>query len=95
MMALALLPESAEIRPLWGPGETPEAQGVEGQLLQKELGRVWLHWADRTLTANGAQEAGDDRGYQPIALPTVATIQVRYGTPEPLKPRRYVLDDDQ
>lgn len=97
-MAFALLDaptQSAEIRPLWGPGEAPDAQGIEGQLLQETLGRVWLHWTDRTLTANGADEADNGRGYRHITLPTVATLRVHYTTPEPLKPRRFTLDDDQ
>lgn len=92
---LAIPPAQAESRPLWGLEEAPYAQGVEGRHLHDAMTQVWRHWTDRTDSTNGGHEPVDDTSYNHVRLPTVATLRVRYSAPQPLRPRRFTLDDDQ
>ena len=92
-------PSTVEARSLWGCEKSSLAQGEAGTLLDQQIADVWRQWSKRAEPVNGHE--ADDRGfdededftYQPIKLPTVGTILVRYTKAEPLKPRHFSLDE--
>ncbi|MCH7724876.1 MAG: hypothetical protein IH991_00130 [Planctomycetes bacterium] len=73
-----------------------DPQGREGQSLVQEAEKAFLHWenrAERLLSIeNGAEE--DAFSYEHVPLTKVGTIRVRYKTAQPLKPRRFTVEDD-
>ena len=74
----------------------PDLQGREGQSLIQVAEKAFLHWenrAERLLSVqDGAEE--DAFSYEHVPLTKVGTIRVRYKTAQPLKPRRFTMEDD-
>ena len=68
--------------------------------LDRKLDDAWHQWSkpesdDVANEDSPAEEDDDDEEYtyQPIKLPIVGTIRVRFTIAEPLKPRHFSLDE--
>lgn len=93
-------PSTVEVRSLWGREKSPLAQGESGMLLELQMADVWRQWSKQAEPVNGHDaddfefDEDEDFSYQPIKLPTVGTVLVRYSIGEPLRPRPFVFDDE-
>jgi len=92
-------PSTVETRPLWGREKSPLASGEAGMLLDQQRAQAWQQWSKRAEPVTGHHadhgefDEDEDFAYQPIKLPTIGTILVRYTKAEPLKPRHFSLDE--
>ena len=69
------------------------------QEMHNVLPEVWRHWSKPEEPRNcGAAAESDwddnDFQYRPVRLPIVGAVRVRFTKAEPLRPMRYVLDDE-
>lgn len=85
---------AVEIQPLFGPDETPAAEGIEGQKVQAQVVEVLRHWWDRSEFYAIAEVAEDDAlDYSIVPLDAAGSVKVKYRYAGQLRPLPYGLDE--
>ena len=65
---------------------------IEGEKAEK----AFLHWENRAERLLSVQHGADEDAlaFEHVPLTKVGSIRVRYKTAQPLKPRRFTVEDD-
>lgn len=89
-----------EDRSLYENGELSHAEGTEYASLRQNIWDALGHWGSRqcaTESARGGAEVEQigDLGYRHVPLTRAEVYWVQYKDAEPLKPRRFQLDEDE
>ncbi len=99
-MPLVTLPPpiAADVQPLYGPHQTPHAQGGEGRYVEYGLERLIQDWRDRSESIDalfaGEFDSGDPLEYIPVPPKRTRFIRTKYswqGKGRPM-PYTYGLD---
>jgi hypothetical protein len=90
-------PQAAEVRPLWDVEETAVSQGREGRQVREQLQDVTQHWRQQSLAApvfDAGELADLPSEYRHPPFAKIGTVRVRFTGITVLKPRPFVVEED-